>query len=229
MADGICAGCELPVATRKYRGGQAAKWCSERCRQRSGYPARRDAGLTWFPRCAVMYGDCSECSKVFVSSARRVSTCGFACSEARRKRLARERHAANPQAAQERVRKFRAAMSPASKAAAAARRREWVARNGRVQSTIAAEHRRRARLAGGEVEKFANVEIFERDGWKCGICRRAISPGLAYPDPMSVSLDHIVPISRGGGHTRANTRASHLSCNVRRGIGRDVADQLALL
>ena len=34
---------------------------------------------------------------------------------------------------------------------------------------------------------------------------------------MSVSLDHIVPLSLLGPHSRANTRAAHLSCNVARG------------
>jgi 5-methylcytosine-specific restriction endonuclease McrA len=34
---------------------------------------------------------------------------------------------------------------------------------------------------------------------------------------MSATLDHVVPISVGGEHTRENVRCAHLRCNARRG------------
>lgn len=77
---------------------------------------------------------------------------------------------------------------------------------------------RRARLRKAFVESFDRVEIFERDGWICGICREPIDPAAAYPDPRSASLDHIIPVSRGGMHSRANAQASHLTCNVHKGV-----------
>ena len=75
---------------------------------------------------------------------------------------------------------------------------------------------RRARLRAAFVESFDRLEIFERDGWTCGICHQAIDPDVKHPDPMSASLDHIVPIARGGEHSRANAQAAHLTCNVRK-------------
>lgn len=76
---------------------------------------------------------------------------------------------------------------------------------------------RRARMADPTAERFDVVEIFERDGWACGICDQPVDQTLAYPDPMSVSLDHVQPLSLGGTHTRDNVRCSHLTCNIRRG------------
>lgn len=73
---------------------------------------------------------------------------------------------------------------------------------------------RRARKLRAQVEDFHKGEIFERDGWVCGICAEPIERGLAWPDPRSVSLDHIVPLSRGGAHSRSNSQASHLFCNM---------------
>lgn len=70
---------------------------------------------------------------------------------------------------------------------------------------------------GAVVEKFSSAEVFERDGWVCGICDEAIERELSHPDPRSCSLDHIIPLSLGGEHSQANTRAAHLDCNVRRG------------
>jgi 5-methylcytosine-specific restriction endonuclease McrA len=97
-----------------------------------------------------------------------------------------------------------------------------------LESHRAADQRRRARKAGSTVEKFTSREIFERDGWRCGICRRKVNADLRWPDPLSASLDHIVPLSLDGGHTRANVRLAHLDCNVKRG-NRIESEQLALI
>lgn len=34
---------------------------------------------------------------------------------------------------------------------------------------------------------------------------------------MGASLDHIIPLSRGGHHTADNVQAAHLACNHRKG------------
>lgn len=74
---------------------------------------------------------------------------------------------------------------------------------------------RRARKIGATVgEPFTNGEIFERDGWRCGLCGDGIDQARAWPDPGSASLDHVLPLSKGGAHSRENVQASHLGCNV---------------
>lgn len=83
--------------------------------------------------------------------------------------------------------------------------------------------KRRAAKRGAAAESFKPSEVFDRDGWSCAICGSAIDPELTYPAPRSVSLDHLIPLSVGGEHTRANTRAAHLECNVRRGNRAEVA------
>jgi hypothetical protein len=76
---------------------------------------------------------------------------------------------------------------------------------------------RRARKRGATVERVDALNVFERDNWMCGICDEPVDPILRHPDRMSVSLDHVVPLSLGGEHSYANTRCSHWICNVRRG------------
>jgi 5-methylcytosine-specific restriction endonuclease McrA len=92
----------------------------------------------------------------------------------------------------------------------------------------AADARRRAWKRGALVERFTPAEIFERDRWRCGICHKAVRRNVAYPDPFSASLDHIVPLSKGGAHSRVNVRLAHLNCNIARG-NRGAPEQLALL
>lgn len=78
-------------------------------------------------------------------------------------------------------------------------------------------HIRRAQKAQAPSEAFDSREVFDRDGWLCGICQEPVDPDERFPSPMSVSLDHVVPLSKGGHHTRANTRCTHLGCNVKLG------------
>lgn len=79
---------------------------------------------------------------------------------------------------------------------------------------------RRARRRGGLVERFGLFEIAKRDGWRCHLCHRKVRPAYA-------SIDHLVPLSRGGDHTKANVALAHWLCNVRRGADR-VPAQLRL-
>ena len=81
----------------------------------------------------------------------------------------------------------------------------------------AAHHEREAAKRGVESERFSPRAVFERDDWVCGICGEPVDPDLQWPDPMSASLDHIIPLSRSGAHTRANTQCSHLRCNISKG------------
>lgn len=74
--------------------------------------------------------------------------------------------------------------------------------------------RRRAAKRAVPIEFFSHREIFVRDGWLCQICGHKIDPGVKYPDPRSASLDHIIPLSKRGPHTRANVRLACLSCNL---------------
>jgi hypothetical protein len=94
----------------------------------------------------------------------------------------------------------------------------WNARNPERKRALvrAAAHRRRVRLRDGESERFLDAEIFERDEWVCGLCGRKINSRRTWPDPLSVSLDHVVPVSQGGGHVRSNVQASHLKCNLKK-------------
>lgn len=78
------------------------------------------------------------------------------------------------------------------------------------------EKRRARKKSNGPVDDFTNIEVYERDHWFCGICGLKVDRTLAWPDPMSASLDHIVPLSRGGSHTLDNVQCAHLVCNTRK-------------
>lgn len=76
--------------------------------------------------------------------------------------------------------------------------------------------KRRARLLNAFVADVSLAEVWERDGGVCGICLELIDPGLKWPDRMSTTLDHVIPLSRGGTHEPGNVQLAHAVCNCRK-------------
>lgn len=48
----------------------------------------------------------------------------------------------------------------------------------------------------------------------CGICGREIDPSFKYPHPLSATVDHIIPVAKGGHPSElSNLQAAHRCCN----------------
>jgi HNH endonuclease len=111
-----------------------------------------------------------------------------------------------------------------------ARVRQWQRENpDRYRANVkAANQRRRARLRGVPYESVDAARVFERDGWRCGICNGRVDKRLKFPHGKSASLDHIIPISRGGAHLYSNVQCAHLSCNKKKCSG-GAGEQLLLI
>lgn len=87
-------------------------------------------------------------------------------------------------------------------------------RRAHPEKGIIDRRRRRALIHGVLHEDYMDSYIFLRDNWVCGICGRKINKRLKYPNPLSASIDHIIPLSKGGNDNPVNVQASHLRCNV---------------
>jgi 5-methylcytosine-specific restriction endonuclease McrA len=73
------------------------------------------------------------------------------------------------------------------------------------------------RQTGAASESVNAMAVFERDGWRCHMCRRLTPRSLRGPHKQRApELDHIVPLSKGGNHTYANTACSCRECNGRK-------------
>jgi hypothetical protein len=86
-------------------------------------------------------------------------------------------------------------------------------------------HRRRARQYGCQYETGLSWRLLlVEDGPACWLCDGDVDPtdkrrsgggvavGRRYP-----SLDHVIPLARGGQHVRDNVRMAHMGCNTARG------------
>lgn len=86
---------------------------------------------------------------------------------------------------------------------------------------VARFHKRkyRALKKGVGYSRYNREQIFERDGWVCQLCKQRVNRRLRYPDRRSASLDHIIPLSRGGVDAPENVQLAHLGCNLDKLVG----------
>lgn len=99
------------------------------------------------------------------------------------------------------------------------KRTRWCAKN------FNAANRKRLRLYHGSewqdyYEPINRKTVFEGDNWRCRICGNHVSESRIW-DPLQATIDHIIPISRGGKHTYANVQTACMKCNSAK---RDVVD-----
>ena len=84
----------------------------------------------------------------------------------------------------------------------------------------AAKHRRRARMRDAYRADVIRSDIWTRDKFTCQLCGHALDMGEAVPHPLAPTIDHIVPLARGGTHEPSNVQAAHFLCNAVKSDGR---------
>lgn len=68
--------------------------------------------------------------------------------------------------------------------------------------------------AGNNALYEANRKIIFATQSVCGICGKPVDMSLKYPDPMSKTVDHIIPLSKNGDPVALeNMQLAHRSCN----------------
>lgn len=93
-------------------------------------------------------------------------------------------------------------------------------------TSYAAGHVRRAVKAGVDAERVDLLTVADRDRWRCGLCgKRVVKTARGR---RSASLDHIVPIARGGGNLYSNVQLAHLECNWAKRDRDTLASQMRL-
>lgn len=88
----------------------------------------------------------------------------------------------------------------------------------RKQKRTPSNHRHRARLKGVPYESGITLQkLIRKNGLTCAICGKECNPNdhewSKYAGPTYPSIDHIIPISKGGGHTWNNVQVACMMCN----------------
>lgn len=75
---------------------------------------------------------------------------------------------------------------------------------------------RRARIKTTQVEHIYRGRIYARDEHSCYLCGEQLNMDAQAPEPKAPTIDHVVPLARGGSHTYDNLRAACFECNSRK-------------
>lgn len=78
-------------------------------------------------------------------------------------------------------------------------------------------------------EPYTMAEIADRDQNRCGLCGKRVAMAKAVPYPNAPTIDHILPLSKGGHDTRANVQLAHFHCNSAKKQHAHPTDQLRLV
>ena len=98
-----------------------------------------------------------------------------------------------------------------------------------IAANLKHRHKRRALKKGAKTQDFSPIEILKRDGYRCQICHKKTRPDYKNPNhPLYPNLDHIIPLSKGGEHSRLNTQCLCHQCNTEKRNKEDFGDQQRL-
>lgn len=217
---GACGECAEPVVHRAKKG-PPARYCSYDCKRKAAYTRRLESGgyerdrekqrAAFVPKPRTDR-PCRNCGAAFTAKKSDAEFCSSACYN-------RHLDENNPK----RCTEADCDRGVRAKGLCSMHWRRQARADGREANPVwnerrkAGYHKRRAQKSTTQVEDIEPRDIYERDIWLCGLCSTPVDPDVAWPDPMSPSLDHIQPLSKGGAHTYENVQLAHLTCNVSKG------------
>lgn len=129
------------------------------------------------------------------------------------KQAAKAYRQANRKSEYERMRRW--LEDPANKERHRTRMKQWAVRN---PDKVAAYRARRAQaeLSGNATRELIDAK-WDASSKTCILCGKQIDDTIESPDPMSLTLEHPTPISRGGRHDLDNIDFAHRACNTKKG------------
>lgn len=201
--------CQCQHCGRTYipKANKYTTFCSRDCS--FAFYANRKA--TKGPACPVYFPQCIRCQQQFVAKRTGMKYCSRAClhSSQRERYVPKSpRKAACLQCGRSFETSGRGCYSKKYCVQCSLERKKDVRKERKRLS--------KAKRKKAFVQRVIRREIYERDGWKCGICKKFVNPSLKSPHPFSKTIDHIVPLSKGGTHEPRNVRLAHFGCNSRR-------------
>lgn len=183
--------------------GAPRKYCADKCKQRV---SNRAARRRWKPLANPTTKRCAHCDTPFIARSRdRIYCYNEYCKYAAYRE--RKEAGAQPLIVEHAVscdgcgKKFVGKHPTARWCSKYCANKYW----GRVRS--------RRRYAADGSALYVDREVFERDNWTCYLCNLPVDPELDRLHEFGATIDHIVPLSRGGLDELSNVALAHWSCN----------------
>lgn len=76
--------------------------------------------------------------------------------------------------------------------------------------------RRRAQSRGVKITPGRRAAVYERDNWICCLCNLPVDRCARVPAGFAATIDHVIPLARGGERGLNNWQTAHFICNSRK-------------
>lgn len=199
-----CGYCGAAFDVKPSRKARGQRCCSKSCAKKLRATP---------PASSVVYSDCERCGRL-VASKRHVRFCSDSC---RRRPLRPKPERPVPATSVEYLDCAECGRLFVGRAGAG---RRYCSRS--CGRRVEKRTRLRKLKQGARRETFTTREIAERDGWRCHICGKKVPDRPYKARALDPTIDHLVPVSAGGDHTRANVALAHNRCNYDRSVGGEV-------
>jgi len=222
----ICQGCggviKPRIGHRKPSKGHNYKYCSKKC----AFEHYSDYGKTWNktgepkPRyCRVYFFNCVVCNKLSCSNTKVQKTCSDKCRRLWSYHSNPNKDLWNLKKRQKHIWK------PTTSRICKWCNNKFDSSGNNVYCTpecslLATREfkknqnlKRKLRKTKAYVSNVIRKDIYKRDNWICQICGKKVKRDLSFPDPLSASIDHIIPLANGGTHEPKNVQLAHFICN----------------
>lgn len=87
----------------------------------------------------------------------------------------------------------------------------------RLQARRAKDRKKTVKRQGAKTQQIILHEVIaERDGFICHICGELVDMSIPRTSRYGATLDHVIPIAKGGLDSEDNVKLAHWICNVRK-------------
>lgn len=201
----ICNACGNEYDYKKHRN---PKHCSERCEKKS----------------KEIRSICKCCGKEFITENKIRRYCSELCSRVEQEKRLRESYRRSEKHKGKKVKfKCDSCGKVIYNKYGEKRRRFCSSKCGKKLG----KYERKMRQRKAYVERVTLPYLLQRDAMTCGICGKKVRINVDYLHPRVATIDHIVPLAKGGEHSKRNTQLAHRECNSLKGV--DVVSPMKLI
>jgi 5-methylcytosine-specific restriction endonuclease McrA len=208
----ICLFCGKTLAVAGQRVGRPKRYCNKSHGEKYLYSLK--------PKAPKLEKSCAWCSKTFETNLSKMQFCSRDCNNAcvrdKKIKATQAKHKANPRRFD-----FECDRCKQIVVTDVCIRKTYSGRFCRNCSLV--KRRERYRLKTANRQKIMNPirvsadVLIERDGSVCHLCNAEIDLSLARNSRFGATIDHVVPVSKGGADTLENMRLAHWICNIKKG------------
>ena len=208
-----CKCCKKEFRVRNRTARDKYLYCSIKCWNKySAYKSiKRQLKLD-----LVVYKDCKVCGKNYKPRAGGADTCSVECSNikaARRYELKKSKERNQNKTCKICGKEFLANYKSKIYCSKKCYKKEYHKTITYKTTKKSQRHKRKMIKRGCYIEPVSLRYVYDKCNGKCMICGNDVNIELYHNDNMAATIDHIIPISKGGLHSKTNCQLAHRHCN----------------